>query len=71
MQQRFGFRQVEPETAVWNGVPSNSAAPRHEEWSMWVTRSPAQWQTDVAMMKAANINAFAPATTTTPSGFEF
>jgi beta-galactosidase len=61
IEQRFGFRQVEikDETLLWNGVPIKcTGVCRHEEWSaLGHALTEHEWQTDVAMMKAANINA--------------
>ncbi len=61
VQQRFGFRQVEVKDGVllWNGVPIKCTGTcRHEEWSaLGHALDEHAWQTDVAMMKAANINA--------------
>ena len=61
VQQRFGFRQVEIKDNVllWNGVPIKCTGTcRHEEWSaLGHALDEHAWQTDVAMMKAANINA--------------
>ena len=61
VQQRFGFRQVEVKDNVllWNGVPIKCTGTcRHEEWSaLGHALDEHAWQIDVAMMKAANINA--------------
>jgi beta-galactosidase len=61
VQQRFGFRQVEIKDGVllWNGVAIKcTGSCRHEEWSaLGHALDEHAWQTDVAMMKAANINA--------------
>jgi beta-galactosidase len=61
VQQRFGFRQIDikDEVLLLNGVPIKCTGTcRHEEWStVGHALSEHEWQTDVAMMKAANINA--------------
>ena len=61
VQQRFGFRQIEVKDGmlVLNGVVIKCTGTcRHEEWStVGHALSEHEWQTDVAMMKAANINA--------------
>ena len=61
VQQRFGFRQVEVKDNVllWNGVPIKCTGTcRHEEWSaLGHALDEHAWQTDVAMMKDANVNA--------------
>ena len=61
VQQRFGFRQIDIKDGVllWNGVAIKCTGTcRHEEWaSVGHALSEHEWQTDVAMMKAANINA--------------
>jgi beta-galactosidase len=61
VQQRFGFRQVEIKDNVllWNGVPIKlTGTCRHEEWSaLGHALDEHAEQTDVAMIKGANINA--------------
>lgn len=61
VQQRFGFRQIQIENNVllWNGVPIKCTGTcRHESWSaLGHALNEHAWETDVAMMKAANINA--------------
>ena len=61
IEQRFGFRQIDIKDGVllWNGVPIKCCGMcRHEEWSaLGHALTEHEWQTDVAMMKAANINA--------------
>jgi hypothetical protein len=61
IEQRFGFRQIDIKDGVllWNGVPIKCTGTcRHEEWSaLGHALTEHEWQTDVAMMKAANINA--------------
>ncbi len=61
VQQRFGFRTVEIKDGVllWNGVAIKCTGTcRHEEWSaLGHALTEHEWQTDVSMMKAANINA--------------
>ena len=61
VQQRFGFRQVEVKDNVllWNGVPIKCTGMcRHEEWSaLGHALDEHAWETDVAMMKGANVNA--------------
>ena len=61
VQQRFGFRQVEvvDNVLLWNGVPIKCTGTcRHEEWSaLGHALDEHAWQTDVTLMKAANINA--------------
>ena len=59
-QERFGFRKIENRNGVllWNGVPIKCTGTcRHEEFSPYghaLTES--CWRTDIALMKAANIN---------------
>ena len=61
VQQRFGFRQIDIRDGVFllNGKPIKLCGTcRHEEWAAYGhALGEEQWQTDVAMMKAANINA--------------
>jgi beta-galactosidase len=61
VQQRFGFRQIDIKDGVllWNGVAIKCTGTcRHEEWStVGHALTEHEWQTDIAMMKAANINA--------------
>lgn len=61
VEQRFGFRQVEirKNRVFWNGAPIKCAGVcRHD---FWATKGFAltehEWRTDLALMKAANINA--------------
>ena len=60
-QQRFGFKQIEIKDGVllWNGVPIKCTGTcRHEEWSaLGHALTEHEWETDVTLMKAANINA--------------
>jgi beta-galactosidase len=61
VQERFGFRKIENRDGVllWNGVPIKCTGTcRHEEFSPYGhALTEACWKTDVALMKAANINA--------------
>jgi beta-galactosidase len=61
VQERFGFRKIENRNGVllWNGVPIKcTGICRHEEFSPYGHALTEQcWETDVALMKAANINA--------------
>ncbi len=61
VQERFGFRKIEITNGVlrWNGVPIKCAgSDRHEEWAAYGhALGEAQWRTDLALMKGANINA--------------
>lgn len=61
VQERFGFREIEIRngTVLWNGVPIKALGTcRHEEWSaLGHALDEKAWQTDIAMIKAANINA--------------
>jgi beta-galactosidase/beta-glucuronidase len=61
VQQRFGFRQIDIKDGMLflNGVVIKCTGTcRHEEWStVGHALSEHEWQTDVAMMKSANINA--------------
>ncbi len=61
VQQRFGFRQIDIKDGVllWNGVPIKCTGTcRHEEWSaLGHALDEHAWETDVALMKAANVNA--------------
>jgi beta-galactosidase len=60
VQERFGFRRIENRNGVllWNGVPIKCAGTcRHEEFSPYGHALTEEcWQTDIALMKAANIN---------------
>ncbi len=60
-QERFGFKEIEIKQGVvlWNGVPIKCAGVcRHEEWAAFGhALGEKQWQTDIALIKAANINA--------------
>jgi beta-galactosidase len=61
VEERFGFRKVENRNGVllWNGVPIKCAGTcRHEEFSPYGHALTEEcWQKDIALMKAANINA--------------
>jgi hypothetical protein len=61
VEQRFGIRQIDIKDGVLllNGTPIKCTGTcRHEEWSaLGHALTEHEWQTDVAMMKAANINA--------------
>jgi beta-galactosidase len=61
VQERFGFRKIEIQNGVllWNGVPIKCTGTcRHEEFSPYGhALTEACWRTDIALMKAANINA--------------
>jgi beta-galactosidase len=61
VEQRFGFRQTDIKDGVllFNGVPIKCCGTcRHEEWSaVGHALTEHEWQTDIAIMKAANINA--------------
>jgi beta-galactosidase len=61
VEERFGFRKIENRHGVllWNGVPIKCTGTcRHEEFSPYGhALTEACWKTDVALMKAANINA--------------
>jgi beta-galactosidase len=61
VQERFGFRKIENRNGVllWNGMPIKcTGVCRHEEFSPYGHALTEQcWETDVALMKAANINA--------------
>jgi beta-galactosidase len=61
VEQRFGFRQIDIKDGVllFNGVPIKCCGTcRHEEWAaVGHALTEHEWQTDIAMMKAANINA--------------
>jgi len=60
-EERFGFRKIENRDGVllWNGVPIKCAGTcRHEEFSPYGHALTEDcWKTDIALMKAANINA--------------
>jgi beta-galactosidase len=60
-QERFGFRKIENRNGVllWNGVPIKCTGTcRHEEFSPYGHALTEEcWKTDIALMKAANINA--------------
>jgi beta-galactosidase len=60
VQERFGFRQIENRNGVllWNGVPIKCTGTcRHEEFSPYGHALTEDcWKTDIALMKAANIN---------------
>ena len=59
-QERFGFRKIENHNGVllWNGVPIKCTGTcRHEEFSPYGHALTEEcWKTDIALMKAANIN---------------
>ena len=61
VEQRFGFRQIEVKNNVvlWNGQPIKlTGICRHDFWSdKGFALTEANWQQDLQMMKAANINA--------------
>jgi beta-galactosidase len=61
VEQRFGFRQTDIKDGVllFNGVPIKCCGTcRHEEWSaLGHALTEHEWQTDIDMIKAANINA--------------
>jgi beta-galactosidase len=61
VQERFGFRQIENRNGVllWNGAPIKCTGTcRHEEFSPYGhALTEACWETDIKLMKAANINA--------------
>jgi beta-galactosidase len=61
VQERFGFRKIENRNGVllWNSVSIKCTGTcRHEEFSPYGhALTEACWKTDVALMKAANINA--------------
>ena len=60
VQERFGFRKIENRNGVllWNGVPIKCTGTcRHEEFSPYGHALTEEcWRTDIALMKAANIN---------------
>ena len=59
-QERFGFRKIENRNGIllWNGVPIKCTGTcRHEEFSPYGHALTEEcWKTDIALMKAANIN---------------
>ena len=61
VEQRFGFRQVEikDNVVLWNGKPIKcTGVCRHDEWAdKGFALTDREWRKDLAMMKAANINA--------------
>jgi beta-galactosidase len=61
VEQRFGFKQIDIKNNVvlWNGVPIKCTGTcRHDFWSnKGFALSDAEWNKDITMMKAANINA--------------
>jgi beta-galactosidase len=61
VEQRFGFKQLDIKNNVvlWNGVPIKcTGICRHDFWSdKGFALSDAEWNKDITMMKAANINA--------------
>jgi beta-galactosidase len=60
IQERFGFRKIENRNGIllWNGVPIKCTGTcRHEEFSPYGHALTEEcWKTDIALMKAANIN---------------
>ena len=60
-QERFGFKQIAIKGGVlyWNGVPVKlTGTCRHEEWAAsGHALTEEEWQTDVTLIKADNINA--------------
>ena len=61
VQERFGFKKVENKNGVvlWNGVPIKCTGTcRHEEFSPYGhALTEEAWETDVKLLKGANINA--------------
>ncbi len=61
VEQRFGFRQIEVKNNVvlWNGMPIKcTGICRHDFWSdKGFALTDTEWNKDLTMMKAANINA--------------
>jgi len=61
VEERFGFRKIGIRNGVvlWNGVPIKCTGTcRHEEWAAYGHALTEEcWQTDIRLMKAANINA--------------
>ena len=61
VEQRFGFRQVEIKNGLllWNGQPIKCTGTcRHDFWaSKGFALTDTEWNKDLTMMKAANINA--------------
>ena len=61
VEQRFGFKQIEVKNNVvlWNGVPIKcTGVCRHDFWAdKGFALTDKQWNQDLTMMKAANINA--------------
>jgi beta-galactosidase len=62
VEQRFGFRQITispQEVVLWNGVPIKCAGTcRHEIYpTLGAALNDFVWKRDIALMKAANINA--------------
>jgi len=61
VEQRFGFKQIDftNNMVLWNGQPIKCTGTcRHDYWAdKGFALTEANWQTDVALMKAANINA--------------
>jgi beta-galactosidase len=61
VEQRFGFKQLDIKNHIvlWNGVPIKcTGICRHDFWSdKGFALSDAEWNKDITMMKAANINA--------------
>jgi beta-galactosidase len=61
VEQRFGFRQIDIKnnTLLWNGKPIKCTGTcRHDYWAdKGFALTEANWEKDLTMMKAANINA--------------
>ena len=61
VEQRFGFRQIEikNDVVLWNGKPIKcTGVCRHDFWAdKGFALTDKEWRKDLAMMKAANINA--------------
>ncbi len=61
VEQRFGFKQIDIKNNVvlWNGVPIKCTGTcRHDFWSnKGFALTDTEWNKDLTMMKAANINA--------------
>jgi beta-galactosidase len=61
VEQRFGFRQIDIKNNVvlWNGMPIKcTGICRHDFWAdKGFALTEKEWSTDIALMKAANINA--------------
>ena len=61
VEQRFGFKQIDVKNSVvlWNGVPIKCQGTcRHDFWAdKGFALSDTEWNKDLTLMKAANINA--------------